>query len=86
MLTFNLREDILLGKYARFYKHRLTDEQFLKLLRVTSISVSCNFLVPFLDVALHFPKLKRLTLEPSPFATTHAAGFRRGSDRHVQLI
>mmetsp|Transcript_37547 Transcript_37547/g.80102 ORF Transcript_37547/g.80102 Transcript_37547/m.80102 type:complete len:208 (+) Transcript_37547:784-1407(+) len=38
MLTFGLREDILIGKYARHYKHRLTEEQFLKLLRVTSIS------------------------------------------------
>ncbi|KAL7466666.1 hypothetical protein ACHAXS_006969 [Conticribra weissflogii] len=42
MLTFGLREDILIGKYARHYKHRLTREQFLKMLRVTSISVSCN--------------------------------------------
>ena len=40
MLTFGLREDILLGKYARHYKYRLTKEQFLNLLRVTSISVS----------------------------------------------
>lgn len=40
LLTFGLREDILLGKYARHYKHRLTEEQFLNLLRVTSISVS----------------------------------------------
>lgn len=38
MLTFGLREDILIGKYARHYKHRLTPEQFLNLLRVTSIS------------------------------------------------
>lgn len=38
MLTFGLREDILIGKYARHYKHRLTKEQFLNLLRVTSIS------------------------------------------------
>jgi predicted alpha/beta-fold hydrolase len=40
MLTFGLRGDILLGKYARHYKHRLSKEQFLNLLRVTSISVS----------------------------------------------
>lgn len=40
MLTFGLREDILIGKYARHYKHRLTSDQFLKMLRVTSISVS----------------------------------------------
>lgn len=40
MLTFGLREDILLGKYARHYKHRLTKEQFRSMLRVTSISVS----------------------------------------------
>lgn len=39
MLTFGLRGDILLGKYARHYKSRLTKEQFLNLLRVTSISV-----------------------------------------------
>lgn len=39
MLTFGLREDILIGKYARHYKHRLTREQFLSMLRVTSISV-----------------------------------------------
>ncbi|KAL3805642.1 hypothetical protein HJC23_005886 [Cyclotella cryptica] len=38
MLTFGLREDILLGKYARHYKHRLTKEQFRSMLRVTSIS------------------------------------------------
>lgn len=38
MLTMNLREDILIGKYARHYKHRLTEEQFLNMLRVTSIS------------------------------------------------
>ena len=38
MLTFGLREDILVGKYARHYKSRLTKEQFLNLLRVTSIS------------------------------------------------
>ncbi len=38
MLTFGLREDILIGKYARHYKHRLTKEQFLSMLRVTSIS------------------------------------------------
>jgi predicted alpha/beta-fold hydrolase len=38
MLTFNLREDILIGKYARHYKSRLTEGQFLRLLRVTSIS------------------------------------------------
>ena len=40
MLTFGLREDILIGKYSRHYKHRLTKQQFLSLLRVTSISVS----------------------------------------------
>ena len=40
MLTFGLREDILLGKFARHYKQRLTEEQFMNLLRVTSISVS----------------------------------------------
>lgn len=40
MLTFGLREDNIIGKYARHYKHRLTDEQFRNLLRVTSISVS----------------------------------------------
>ena len=38
MLTFGLREDILIGKFARHYKHRLTKQQFLSLLRVTSIS------------------------------------------------
>ena len=38
MLTFGLREDILLGKYARHYKHRLTQKQFRNMLRVTSIS------------------------------------------------
>ena len=38
MLTFGLREDILIGKFSRHYKHRLTREQFLSLLRVTSIS------------------------------------------------
>ncbi|KAL7542377.1 hypothetical protein ACHAWF_007167, partial [Thalassiosira exigua] len=38
MLTFNLREDIIIGKYARHYKSRLTEGQFLRLLRVTSIS------------------------------------------------
>ncbi|KAL7533893.1 hypothetical protein ACHAXR_005510 [Thalassiosira sp. AJA248-18] len=38
MLTFGLREDILIGKYARYYKKRLTEKQFLSLLRVTSIS------------------------------------------------
>ena len=40
MLTFGLRDDILLGKFARHYKQRLTEEQFMNLLRVTSISVS----------------------------------------------
>ena len=40
MLTFGLREDNIIGKYARHYKHRLTDKQFRNLLRVTSISVS----------------------------------------------
>jgi hypothetical protein len=40
MLSFGLREDILIGKYARHYKHRLTAEQFLGMLRATSISVS----------------------------------------------
>jgi hypothetical protein len=39
ILTFGLREDILLGKYSRHYKARLTKEQFLGLLRATSISV-----------------------------------------------
>lgn len=38
MLTFGLRDDILLGKYARHYRHRLTREQFMSMLRVTSIS------------------------------------------------
>lgn len=38
MLTFGLRDDIIIGKYGRHYKHRLTEDQFLKLLRVTSIS------------------------------------------------
>jgi hypothetical protein len=40
MLTFGLREDILIGKYARHYKHRLTRKQFTNMLRVTSVSVS----------------------------------------------
>lgn len=40
MLTSGLREDILIGKYARHYKYRLTTEQFLGMLRATSISVS----------------------------------------------
>ena len=39
ILTLGLREDILLGKYGRHYKARLTKEQFLGLLRATSISV-----------------------------------------------
>jgi hypothetical protein len=39
ILTVGLREDILLGKYGRHYKARLTKEQFLGLLRATSISV-----------------------------------------------
>lgn len=39
ILTFGLREDILLGKYSRHNKARLTKEQFLGLLRATSISV-----------------------------------------------
>jgi hypothetical protein len=58
MLTFGLREDILIGKYARHYKHRLAREQFFGMLRSTSISVSLRlgcqldismlFLIPFL--------------------------------------
>ena len=38
MLTFGLREDILLGKFARHIKRRLSAEQFLALLRTTHIS------------------------------------------------
>ena len=38
MLTFGLREDILLGKFARHIKRRLSEEQFLALLRTTHIS------------------------------------------------
>jgi len=38
MLTFNLRDDMLVGKYARFYKHKLTRDQFLSMLRTTSVS------------------------------------------------
>jgi predicted alpha/beta-fold hydrolase len=38
MLTFGLRDDILIGKYARFYKHKLTRDQFLSMLRTTSVS------------------------------------------------
>mmetsp|Transcript_12915 Transcript_12915/g.31476 ORF Transcript_12915/g.31476 Transcript_12915/m.31476 type:complete len:748 (+) Transcript_12915:205-2448(+) len=38
MLTFGLREDMLIGKYARHCKHRLTREKFFSMLRVTSIS------------------------------------------------
>lgn len=38
MLTFGLREDILLGKFARHIKRRLSDTQFLALLRTTHIS------------------------------------------------
>jgi hypothetical protein len=39
ILTFNLREDFILGKYSLHYKSRLAKEQFLGLLRATSISV-----------------------------------------------
>ena len=43
MLTIGLREDILVGKYAKHYKHRLTNEQFLGMLRATSISVRLRY-------------------------------------------
>ena len=42
MLTFGLREDFILGKYGLHYKSRLGREQFLGLLRATSISVRWN--------------------------------------------
>lgn len=38
MLTFNLRDDMLIAKYARFYKQKLNRENFLRMLRTTSIS------------------------------------------------
>ena len=61
MLTFGLRDDILLGKYARHYKHRLTKAQFMSMLRVSSISVcvhvwlSIDFLfLPIPDIYFAF--------------------------------
>ena len=38
ILTLGLRQDILLGKYGRHYKSRLTKDQMFGLLRATSIS------------------------------------------------
>jgi predicted alpha/beta-fold hydrolase len=38
ILTLGLRQDILLGKYGRHYKSRLSKEQMFGLLRATSIS------------------------------------------------
>ena len=38
MLTFGLRDDMLIGKYARHYKEKLTRGQFLRMLRTTSVS------------------------------------------------
>eukprot|EP00984_Skeletonema_dohrnii_P019263 scaffold9179_cov124-Skeletonema_dohrnii-CCMP3373.AAC.1 len=38
ILTFNLRDDMLIAKYARFYKQKLTRGQFLRMLRTTSVS------------------------------------------------
>lgn len=40
ILTFSWREDILIGKNARYYRDRLTKDRFLGMLRATSLSVS----------------------------------------------
>ncbi len=40
MLTHSWREDVLIGKNAKYYRDRLTRERFLGMLRATSLSVS----------------------------------------------
>ena len=40
ILTFSWREDILIGKNAKYYRDRLTKDRFLGMLRATSLSVS----------------------------------------------
>ena len=42
ILAFNWRDDILIGKYARHYRDRLTKDRFLGMLRATSLSVSVS--------------------------------------------
>ncbi len=43
-LTSGMRVDNILGKYASQYRHILTKEQFVGMLRATSISVRLRFM------------------------------------------
>lgn len=57
-LTSGMRVDNILGKFADQYRHRLTKEQFLGVLRATSLSVSLRLKVDQYQVsAIHFPTL-----------------------------
>ena len=66
MLTMGLRDDMLIGKYAQHCKHRLTKEQFINMLRTTSISVSFLVLTLF-EVAAFFSMLTSSIIEYALF-------------------